>query len=351
MQNEFEHIRSKLLYKTKGNHSSRESEDENEGGCKMKRVLTLLFVVALLFAMAMPTYAEEEAYKICFIAKSTDDFWKTVQGGTEKAAAEAGLEITQFIPQKETSDFQVTLVEEAVLNGYDAIVLAPIDPEPLAYCCQAAIEAGVVVTLVDTLISTEDYAVAYCTNNLNAGKLAAQNMAERIGEEGKVYIINSNPASTSNQDRENGFKDEIEANYPNIEIVGVQYCNMDAATAANQTMDALTADPEIKGFYVCDANCTVGVANGLLNMQREDVILGGFDSTTEEIALLEEQVIDFLIVQQPAYMGYLGTKAAIDILNGVEVAHEIVDTGCAVATYENRETEEIQQLFYPLEYM
>ena len=86
-------------------------------------------------------------------------------------------------------------------------------------------------------------------------------------------------------------------------------------------------------------------------MQREDVILGGFDSTTEEIALLEEQVIDFLIVQQPAYMGYLGTKAAIDILNGVEVAHEIVDTGCAVATYENRETEEIQQLFYPLEYM
>lgn len=316
----------------------------------MKKVLTMLLVAAMLFSMAIPSLAED-SFKICFIAKSADDFWKTVQGGTEKAAAEAGLEITQFIPQKETSDFQVTLIEEAVLNGYDAIVLAPIDPEPLAYACQAAVEAGVVVTLVDTLISTEDYAVAYCTNNLSAGKLAAQNMAEMIGGEGKIYIINSNPASTSNIDREKGFTDEIAANYPDIEIVGVQYCMCDAAVAANQTMDALMADPDIKGFYGCDASDTVGIANGLLSMQRTDVILGGFDSTTEEIALLEEQIIDFLMVQQPAYMGYLGTKAAIDILNGAEIAHEIVDTGCAVANYENRETEEIQKLFYPLDNM
>ena len=309
----------------------------------MKKVLTLLLVISMLFAVALPSYAED--FKICFVCKAPADYWTAVMNGCQKAADEAGLKIDFFLPEKESADMQITLVQEAVIAGYDAIILAPIDPEPLAFACQEAREKGVVVTLVDTLISTEDYEVAYCTDNYGAGEKAAEAMAEFVGGVGDIYIINSNPAATSDSAREAGFRDLIEAKYPDMKIVGAQYCYTDTAVASNQATDALTANPDIKGIYSPSGFAAIGVANALIAMDRKDVVLCGWDATAEEVALLEEQAIDYMMVQQPFEMGYMGVKAAIDILNGAELTHEVVDTGCTLVTYENREDPEIKDLF------
>lgn len=310
----------------------------------MKKVLTLLLVISMLFAVVIPSFAEED-YKVCFVCKAPDDYWTAVMNGCQQAADEAGIKVDFFLPEKESADMQVTLVQEAVIAGYDAIVLAPIDPEPLAFACQEAKEKGVVITLVDTMISTEDYEVAYCTDNYGAGKMAAEAMAGYINNEGDVYIINSNPAATSDSAREAGFRDMIAEKYPNINITGVQYCYVDTAVASNQTTDALTANPNIKAIYAPSGFAAIGAANALIAMDRKDVVLCGWDASAEEVALLDEQAVDYMIVQQPTVMGYMGVKAAIDILKGAELPHEIVDTGCTLVTYENRLDPEIQDLF------
>ena len=92
----------------------------------MKKVLTLLLVISMLFAVVIPSFAEED-YKVCFVCKAPADYFTAVMNGCQQAADEAGIKIDFFLPEKESAEMQVTLVQEAVIAGYDAIVLAPID--------------------------------------------------------------------------------------------------------------------------------------------------------------------------------------------------------------------------------
>lgn len=46
-------------------------------------------------------------------------------------------------------------------------------------------------------------------------------------------------------------------------------------------------------------------------------------------------------------MGYLGVKAAVDILDGKTV-DKVIDTGAKYVSMENFEDEDVQKLLYPL---
>ena len=86
----------------------------------------------------------------------------------------------------------------------------------------------------------------------------------------------------------------------------------------------------------------------MVQMERTDIILGGFDSDADEIALMKDGIISFLMVQQPYQMGYMAMEACYKALQGEDVPHEALDTGCAIITQENMDTEESQKLLNPL---
>ncbi len=226
-------------------------------------------------------------------------------------------------------------------------MLAPIDADALINACKEAQDAGVAIVLVDSMINSEDYSVAYATDNYQAGVLAAQCMAEGIGKAGKVYIQNSVAASSTCVDREQGFTDTMKQEFPEIEILGTVFSNNDSLTAANQTADIITANPDIAGIYSCNANTGTGVGTSVKESGK-DIKIVSIDSNSDLIAFLEEQVVTNLILQSPYAMGYEGVKGAYDLSGGKEMPQEVIDTGVTMADFENKDTEEIQKLFYPL---
>lgn len=74
--------------------------------------------------------------------------------------------------------------------------------------------------------------------------------------------------------------------------------------------------------------------------------MAGFDSSIEEIRLLEEGVFDAIVIQKPFNMGYLGIETAVKAARGKEVA-PYVDSGSELITKENMYTEENQKLLFP----
>ncbi len=278
---------------------------------------------------------------------TTSNYWRTVMAGAEAAAKELGITITTLAPTDETADGQVTCIQQAVNAGATAIVLAPIDADALINACKEAQDAGVAIVLVDSMINSEDYSVAYATDNYQAGVLAAQCMAEGIGKAGKVYIQNSVAASSTCVDREQGFTDTMKQEFPEIEILGTVFSNNDSLTAANQTADIITANPDIAGIYSCNANTGTGVGTSVKESGK-DIKIVSIDSNSDLIAFLEEQVVTNLILQSPYAMGYEGVKGAYDLSGGKEMPQEVIDTGVTMADFENKDTEEIQKLFYPL---
>ena len=72
----------------------------------------------------------------------------------------------------------------------------------------------------------------------------------------------------------------------------------------------------------------------------------GFDSSIEEIQLLEKGVFQAIIIQKPVNMGYLGVEQAINVLTGKKVEKSL-DSGSKLITKENLYEEENQRLLYP----
>lgn len=292
---------------------------------------------------------KDETY-IAVISKGYQhEFWKTVEQGTQKAAEELGIKVTFEGPDSETEvDKQIEMVENAITKQADAIMLAPLDNKALLPVVQKAEEKGIPVITFDSNLDSDIQKSFVATDNKAAGAIAAKEMAKQIGEKGKVAIVAHNEGTSTAQERRDGFKEEIEKNYKDIEIVSIQYSDGDHAKALAKATDIMTANPDLKGLYATNEGAVVGVATAVKEKGKaDDITLIGFDSSDQEIAFLQEKIIDGFVVQNPYNMGYLGVKAANDALEGKTVEKRI-DTGATYVSLDNFEDEEIQKLLYPL---
>lgn len=312
----------------------------------------LVTAVAAVFALAFSVSAGESGKKIVFISKGVHDFWTTVSGGVEKGAMENDLELTVLHPDRnDNAERQATVMFDAINTRPDAILLAPVEMDALVAPCKEAMDAGIPVILVDTGISSDDFIVGFSTNNENAGRMAADAMAKIINNKGKVHIISGLAAASSDSSRARGFSERMKEAYPGITVLGILYHEGNMAVAANQTVDIIMANPDIAGFYTINDISTMGCGNGLIQADRTDLILCGFDANDDLVSMLEEGVIDSLVVQQPFKMGYMGAQAAAKVLKGEKVRHETVDTGCSIVTKDNVSDPEVQKLLFPLKFL
>ena len=316
----------------------------------MKRILATVLVLMMMVGCASISAAE--SYDIVFIPKGVADFWSIVAAGFEQAAKDAGMDCRVIYPTKEEAAVQVDLLYDVINSQPDAIVLSPVNADPLVAPSQTAMEENIPVILVDTLIGTDDYVNAYMTDNVAAGAMAAEEMARLMNYEGTVHLFAGSPASTSNVDRLKGFEDYMAANCPKIKVLGTLYSEADINLCTTQTVDVLAANPDLKAIFAVDESRTSGCGTALIQQGRDkDIILGGFDANNDTVALMEEGVVSFLTVQQPFQMGYLAFGAALETLKGNQPEHSVVDTGCTVVLRENMNEEEMQKLLFPLNYI
>ncbi|RPF42325.1 monosaccharide ABC transporter substrate-binding protein (CUT2 family) [Hydrogenoanaerobacterium saccharovorans] len=269
---------------------------------------------------------------------SMDEHWLKVKKGAEDAAAELGnIKLNFDAPQtKVDATVQAQLVENAITNKSDAIMLAPLDKEALKPAVEKAKDAGIPVILIDSAVNTDKYDAFFSTNNAAAAELAADKLAELVGKKGQIAVINAQAGSATTMTREKAFTDKIAKDYPEMEVVGVQYSDGDKQKALNYTTDFMTKYPDIVGFYATNEGSTVGCANAVDQAGKADSVqVVGFDFSDDTKALIEKDIVKASMVQNPYVMGNEGLKAAVKIANGETVEPKDVDTGVTVATKEN----------------
>ena len=71
----------------------------------------------------------------------------------------------------------------------------------------------------------------------------------------------------------------------------------------------------------------------------------GFDSSMEEIRLLERGVFEGIVIQNPYTMGYVAVEQADRILKG-EKTQEFVNSGSKLITKEDMYSEENQKILF-----
>lgn len=298
----------------------------------MRKVSKLLLLSSLFLGLATGAFAQKKFVLITM--DSMDEHWLSVKKGAETKAKELGdVDIIFRAPAgKVDPNEQTRMVEDAINQKVDAILLAPSDKSALGPVVERAIDEKIPVVIIDSPVDAEGYVTFLSTDNYAAGALAADTLAKLVNEKGKVGIINAQPGAGTAIARSSGFEDRLKEKYPNMKVAGIQYSNGDKAVALNQATDMMTANPDLVAFYGSNEGSTVGISRALEESGNIGKIkLVGFDFSKDTIIGLKNGSIQASMVQNPEKMGYDGVAAAYDNINGKEVPKH-VDTGVKVVT-------------------
>jgi len=275
-------------------------------------------------------------------------FWQSVQAGAVAAAREADVDIEWKGPPQET-DFsrQIEIIDSMINARVDGIVMAPTEPTALVSVVERAAREGIPLTIFDSGINTEDYVSFVATNNYEAGVLAAKKLAEILGSQGKIAVVKMIPGSASTTQREKGFEDTLDKEFPDMQIVAEQFCMSNRAKALAVAENMLTAHPDLDGMFGSAEPATVGVAQALKSRGQDGKIkFVGFDFSDSIEKDLKSGAIDALVVQDPFNIGYQAVKTVLAKLNG-QTPEKRIDSPATVVTVEDLSRPEIDALLHP----
>lgn len=295
----------------------------------------------------------DKQLRIAVIPKGeSHEFWKSVHAGAEQAAREAGnVEILWKGPLLEHDrDGQISVVEDFVTKQVDGICLAPLDSRSLIVPVQNAKADGIPTVIFDSALDDDSIVVSYvATDNRRSGALAARTLAESLGGKGRVILLRYNPGSESTEQREQGFLETLEQEFPGVEVLSSdQYAGTTPEAALDVAQQVLLKYGEqLDGiFAVCEPNST-GVLGALKNAGLAGKVkFIAFDPNPALIQGLTDGHVTGIVLQDPIKMGYLGVKTLVDHLHGKPIEKRI-PTGEFVATAENMHEPEMDKLLHP----
>lgn len=299
------------------------------------------------------THSPAGKYRIAVIPKgTTHEFWKSVHAGAENAARELGdVEILWKGPLLENDrDGQISVVQDFITSQVDGICLAPLDSQALVAYVAEANDADIPVVIFDSGLDEGAEIVTYvATDNYNGGALAARRLAEVLGGKGNVILLRYNPGSESTAQREAGFLETLQQEFPEITVISSdEYAGTTPESSLDKAQQVLGKyRDEVQGiFAVCEPNAT-----GVLRALEEAELAGkvkfiAFDPNEPLVTGLRTGKVDGIVLQDPVKMGYEAVMAMHKHLHGEPVSQRIV-TGEYVATPENMDEPRMAQLLAP----
>jgi len=294
--------------------------------------------------------ARQDSFTIAFIQGVIgDNFYITMDcGARAKAAALGNVTIDTQGPERFDQTLQTPILNAVVQSMPSAIMMAPNDRRGMIAPIQAAIDAGIPVLCVDTTIESDIQLGDVATDNVEGGRLAARGLAEAIGGKGKVFVVNVKPGISTTDLREEGFRDALEKEFPDIEYLGQEYCDNDANIAAQLTSARLQSDPDLAGIFGTNLFAAQGAAAALRQQSLQGKVkMVGFDAGPTQVQDLRSEVVDLLIAQHPGDIGEVAVQLLFDFLNsGSPPAPKNLVTGASIVTRDNLEDPEIARYLY-----
>lgn len=328
---------------------------DDKGCLKIHKQRTLAFILIMLLACvvlgslffyhksknAMPK-------RIICIPKIIDrenDFWVQLLEGVEMAGLEYGLEVEIVAPSQENAfEEQNELIYWAIDQKPGAIILVPSGRSATAEAAAAVQQSGIPLILMDSEVEDRGKVTLVATDNVEAGRIQGTFMAGLLDKDDQIALVAHVQGSSTALDREQGVREGLGEYGANI--VDVVYCDSDYDKAYQLMNEVLDRYPQLDMVAGLNEYSAVGAARAVMDRGLQGKIkLVGFDSSLEEIRLLEQGVFEGIVIQNPYKMGYLAVESAYQVLKGEQVK-ENIDSGAKLITREEMFTEENQKLLF-----
>lgn len=297
----------------------------------MKRLICLFFLVAIAGCSTSNNSASDGGKKqdavgkprVALIMKSlANEFFSTMARGAENHQSEHSSEyelIVNGIKDERDLNRQVSLVEEMVASGVDAIVIAPADSKALVPVLRRAKEAGVVVINIDNkldskVLEIEQVQIPFVgPNNKNGAKKVGAFLAANLNAGDEVLILEGIRTSFNAAQRRDGFEEAMKD--ANIKIIDSQSAEWEMSKANTIAASMLSEHPEAKAILCANDSMAMGALAAVRSAGRtKEVAIVGFDNISAIQEAIREGDVLATADQHGDQLAVFGIEAALQIL-------------------------------------
>ncbi|MGL4618658.1 MAG: substrate-binding domain-containing protein, partial [Chroococcidiopsis sp.] len=209
------------------------------------------------------------------------------------------------------------------------------DSEGIAAAVEKAKQAGITVIAVDTGAGGGVDATV-TSNNLQAGQISCQYIADRLKGKGNVVIVNGPPVQ-SVFDRVKGCE-QVFAQYPNIKILSKDQNAEGSRDGGLRVMsDLLTSFNKIDAVFAINDPSGVGAELAAKQARRNEFFIVGVDGAPEAKQAIEDPNSIFVATaaQDPLGMTQTAVRVGNEILNGKKPKNPDILIPVRLITREN----------------
>ena len=280
---------------------------------------------AVRFDQSLDSYVpQKDHYNFYFTYKTVHAWWDAVAMGMEDAQRQyldRGVTITYeyLAPVTASAEDQKQRLLTAAEGKYDVIGADVADEAVISPVLDELVDSGVrVMTFSSSDAAPGCKRIAYVgnTHNYDDGAELTRALCEKLGGKGKVAVLVGTKGAPCHEERANGAKDVI-AEYPDMEIVAVEYDQDSVGLAYELTQNILKQNPDLAGLICCNMSNPVGAARAVKETGRDAVIVG-MDHDQEALHYLQDGTIYCLGIQDCYSIGFDTLQVAVKIADGVK---------------------------------
>jgi ribose transport system substrate-binding protein len=272
-------------------------------------------------AAPLPTVGKAPAGKKIGLALSTlnNPFFVSLRDGAQKAADQAGVQLVVADGANDSAR-QADEIANFITQQLSVMLVNPTDSDAVIPSVQKANDAKIPVIALDRASNGGALASFIASNNVVAGRDAAQLLLEAVPQGAKVAMLVGVPGASAARDRGQGFTDALAdktMNSKGAALVTQQVANFDRGQALNVMQNILTANPDIAGVFCQNDEMALGAVQAIKARGLSDkVAIVGIDGSPDAITAIKAGEMYATVAQQPDIMGQLGVASAVEILNG-----------------------------------
>jgi len=239
------------------------------------------------------------------------EFWQAPRDGISKAESEIkqyGVNIHYFyFDQNDESTFEKQ-VKKIIRFKPQGILFTPTFPDPAVQLTEHSKKNGIPYVLINTDIPGYDAMCYIGPESFHSGYLAAQLVHYCTARDKKIVIAKIAREISTNYAilrKEEGFRAYFKDRKLENPLLTLDSKETEYAGVSRKLAKLIKQEQNIGAIFVTNSRVSL-VARYLEAAGRTDIILLGYDFTTDNVQHLKADNIDFLICEKPQEQGYRG---------------------------------------------
>lgn len=249
------------------------------------------------------------------ISTTNNPYFVAMKDGLDKFAGEKKVSLKVADAQDDAAR-QVDDIQNFISQNVDAILINPVDSKAVVSSIKAANSANIPVILIDRGSEGGDVLTTVASDNVEAGKMAAEFVVKELGEKAKAFELSGVPGASATVDRGKGFNKIAKTK---LDVLSSQSANFDRAKALNTAQNMIQGHKDVQVIFAQNDEMALGAAQAVKSAGLKDILIVGIDGQPDAHDAIKNGDITATIAQQPAKMGEIAIQAAIDHYQGKKV--------------------------------